>query len=91
MALPPPPTQVYSAFSFIAFVMCAIPFYWHLEGTRRYFHRRSTHSEDIRDSLEYGHLLVYGLGWCRMPVTMHQLDCVEQEHGSKGCGLLSDW
>jgi len=32
MALPPPPNQVYSAFSFIAFVMCAIPFYWHLEA-----------------------------------------------------------
>jgi len=27
------PNQVYTAFSFIGFVMCAIPFYWHLEGT----------------------------------------------------------
>jgi len=32
MALHPPPNQVYSAFSFIGFVMCAIPFYWHLEA-----------------------------------------------------------
>jgi len=32
MALHPPPNQVYSAFSFIGFVLCAIPFYWHLEA-----------------------------------------------------------
>ncbi|KAI9462940.1 pheromone A receptor-domain-containing protein [Russula earlei] len=30
MALPP--NQVYSAFSFVGFLMCAIPFYWHLES-----------------------------------------------------------
>ena len=28
----PPPNEVYTAFSFIGFVMCAIPFGWHLEG-----------------------------------------------------------
>ncbi|KAF8468713.1 pheromone receptor [Russula ochroleuca] len=28
----PPPNQLYSALSFIGFVMCAIPFYWHLEA-----------------------------------------------------------
>jgi len=32
MAFHLPPNQVYSAFSFIGFVMCAIPFYWHLEA-----------------------------------------------------------
>ncbi|KAF8468716.1 pheromone A receptor-domain-containing protein [Russula ochroleuca] len=26
------PNQLYSALSFIGFVMCAIPFYWHLEA-----------------------------------------------------------
>jgi pheromone a factor receptor len=31
----PPPNEVYTAFSFIGFVLCAIPFYWHLEGTSR--------------------------------------------------------
>jgi len=36
MALPPPPNQVYSAFSFIGFLLCAIPFYWHLEGTSKH-------------------------------------------------------
>ena len=30
--MPPPPNEVYTAFSFIGFVFCAIPFYWHLEG-----------------------------------------------------------
>jgi hypothetical protein len=29
------PNAVYTVFSFIGFVMCAIPFYWHLEGTWR--------------------------------------------------------
>ena len=85
---PPPPNEVFSAFSFIGFVMCAIPFYWHLEGTRRYCRRWSTRSEDKRHSLEYGHLLVHVLDWPWMPNRMHQLDCVEQEHSSEGCSLL---
>jgi pheromone a factor receptor len=29
----PPPNELYTAFSFIGFVLCAIPFYWHLQGT----------------------------------------------------------
>lgn len=28
----PVPNQVYTAFSFLGFVMCAVPFYWHLEA-----------------------------------------------------------
>ena len=28
----PPPNDVYTVFSFIGFVLCAIPLYWHLEG-----------------------------------------------------------
>jgi hypothetical protein len=28
----PPPNELYTVFSFIGFVLCAIPFYWHLEG-----------------------------------------------------------
>ncbi|KAI0298958.1 GPCR fungal pheromone mating factor [Multifurca ochricompacta] len=27
-----PPNELYTAFSFIGFVLCAIPFYWHLEA-----------------------------------------------------------
>lgn len=34
-----PPNELFSALSFIGFVMCTIPFYWHLEGMRRYFLR----------------------------------------------------
>jgi len=30
--MPAPPNGVYTAFSFIGFVLCAIPFYWHLEA-----------------------------------------------------------
>jgi hypothetical protein len=29
----PPPNEVYSAFSFIGFVLCVIPLYWHLKGS----------------------------------------------------------
>ncbi len=29
------PNQIYSAFSFIGFLLCAIPFYWQLEGKFR--------------------------------------------------------
>ncbi|KAI0283496.1 GPCR fungal pheromone mating factor [Russula brevipes] len=28
----PPPNSVYTVFSFVGFVMCAIPFYWHLNA-----------------------------------------------------------
>ncbi|KAF8468710.1 pheromone receptor [Russula ochroleuca] len=28
----PPPNELYSAFSFIGFVLCAIPLYWHLQA-----------------------------------------------------------
>ena len=30
----PPPNEVYTVFSFIGFVLCTIPLYWHLEGKR---------------------------------------------------------
>ncbi|KAI0271185.1 pheromone A receptor-domain-containing protein [Russula aff. rugulosa BPL654] len=30
--MPPPPNEVYTVFSFIGFVLCAIPLYWHLEA-----------------------------------------------------------
>ena len=31
-----PPNLLYTAFSFIGFVMCMIPLYWHLEGMDHY-------------------------------------------------------
>jgi len=75
-----PSNEVYSAFSFIGFVMCAIPLYWHLEGMWRYFRCWGTHTENVWHSLEYGNLLVYGLDWHRVPFRKHQLDRVEQKH-----------
>ncbi len=33
-----PPNDLYSAFSFIGFVFCAIPFYWHFKGIRATVH-----------------------------------------------------
>jgi hypothetical protein len=32
----PYPNQLYTAFSFIGFVFCVIPLYWHLEGALKY-------------------------------------------------------
>ena len=32
----PVPNQVYTAFSFVGFILCAVPFYWHLEGTSKF-------------------------------------------------------
>jgi hypothetical protein len=34
----PPPNELYSAFSFFGFVLCAIPFYWHFKGKRATIH-----------------------------------------------------
>jgi len=33
-----PPNELYSAFSFIGLVLCAIPFYWHFKGKRATAH-----------------------------------------------------
>jgi hypothetical protein len=37
----PPPNGVYTAFSFVGFAMCAVPFYWHLESRCKYSCARS--------------------------------------------------
>ena len=83
------PNQIYTVFSFIGFVLCAIPFYWHFIGTwicsTRFEHPILT---IYAPSLEYGHLLVHDLGRSRMPDTMHQLDRMEREHDQQGSGLL---
>jgi hypothetical protein len=83
----PPPNEVYTAFSFVGFVLCIIPLYWHLEGTWNYSHDSST-PKNVRLSLEYGHLLVHDLGRARMPFAMHQLDRMEQEYDQQGSCLL---
>jgi pheromone a factor receptor len=73
----PSVNEFYAAFSFIGFVLCAIPFYWHLEGTWRNSRFWSMHFENAWHSLEYWHMLVHGLDWSWMPDTMHQLDRME--------------
>ena len=89
--MPPPPNVVYTVFSFIGFVLCAIPFYWHLEGERNYL--RSWNILFLRldgtpDSLEYGYMLVHDLDRSWVLATMYQLHRMEQEHNQQGSGLL---
>jgi hypothetical protein len=83
----PPPNEVYTAFSFIGFVLCAIPFYWHLQGTWKYLHELST-PKNVWHSLEYGHLLVYDMDRAWMPNAMYQLDRMEQGYDQQGSCLL---
>ena len=86
----PPPNELYTAFSFIGFVFCAIPFYWHLEGGWKHwaFTWLEYSSKIGRHSLEYGHLLVYDLDRSRMLVAIHQLHRMERERDQQGSGLL---
>lgn len=43
----PVPNQVYTAFSFVGFILCAVPFYWHLEGTSNFsLYAHNTGSKD---------------------------------------------
>ena len=43
-----PPNELYSVFSFIGFVLCTIPFYWHFKGkVCNYSPDRSVLSENI--------------------------------------------
>jgi hypothetical protein len=86
----PPPNEVYTAFSFIGFVLCAIPLYWHLKGNveLKYTRGWSIHSKIARCSFECGHLLIHDLDRSWMSLAMHQLDRMEQEHDQQGSGLL---
>jgi hypothetical protein len=86
--MPPPPNELYTAFSFIGFAFCVIPFYWHLEGEWRHSRGLEYSSKIGRHSLEYGHLLVHALDRSWMLVAMHQLHRMEQKHDQQGSGLL---
>ncbi len=77
--MPPPPNGLFTALSFVGFVLSAIPFYWHLEGTWKYSYDLST-PENVRLSLEYGHLLIHDLGRSWMLDAMRQFDRMEQEY-----------
>ena len=85
----PVPNQVYTAFSFVGFILCAVPFYWHLEGTSKFRYMFIT--RDLRTlpySMEHRHLHVHGLDgyWVFDPV--RQLDRLERKHHQPGTGLL---
>ncbi len=86
----PPPNELYSALSFIGFVLCVIPFYWHLEGNVEAFiwPGYSSKNVTVRCSSEYGHVLVHDLDRSWMPLAIHQLDRVEQEHDQQSTTLL---
>jgi RNase P/RNase MRP subunit p30 len=71
----------------MGFVLCAIPLYWHLEGTWKYSHE-SIAPKNIRLSLEYGHLLVHDMGRAWMPHAMRQLNRMEQKYDQQGSCLL---
>jgi hypothetical protein len=80
----PPPNHVYSAFSFIGFVITFVPFYWHLEGMRIVITCFGVHLTyllgTLRRSLEHRDLYVYALDGSWMPGAMYQFDCVGQKH-----------
>ena len=86
--MPPPPNELYTTFSFIGFVLCAIPFYWHLEG--KWKHSRNWHISLMtgRHSLEYWHMLVHDLDWPWVLDAIHQLHRMEQKHDQQGSSLL---
>lgn len=57
----PPPNEAYTAFSFIGFVLCAIPLYWHLEGNVDIHTGWSTYFKLVWLSSECRHLLIHDL------------------------------
>jgi len=85
----PVPNQVYTAFSFLGFVLCAVPFYWHLEGTSNFrCMLRARDPGTLPRSLEHRHMYVHGLDRSGLFVPMRQLDRLEQKHHRPGTGLL---
>jgi hypothetical protein len=90
------PNGIFSAFSFIGFLFCLIPLYWHLEGifVRRRpcplvgIHKLIDCSRVSLFSLECGHHVIYGLGWPGLFKRIHQFGRLEQQHGKCGPGLV---
>ena len=86
------PNALFSASSFIGFLLSFIPLYWHLEGilvqrlALRYIHKLIDYSR--ASSLECGHHLVYGLGWPGLFERIHQFGHLEQQHSKCGPDLV---
>jgi hypothetical protein len=83
------PNQLFTAFSFIGFLLCAIPLYWHLEG--ELFARLPfvTIIDPLSgSSLECWHFLVHCLGWLGLFESFYQLDRLEQHSVKRGSSLV---
>jgi hypothetical protein len=83
-----PPNALFSTFSFIGFLFCAIPLYWHLEGKLHPTRAVLSVSHELTvlalaasplpsSSVECRHFLVYGLGWPGLFECFHQLGRLE--------------
>jgi hypothetical protein len=86
------PNGLYSAFSFIGFLLCLIPLYWHLEGifvrrlALRLIHKLMDYPR--ASSLECGRHLIYGLGWPGLLEWIHQFGRLEPQYSKCGPGLV---
>ena len=71
-------SHLYAVFSFIGFVLCVIPFYWHLQGSSGTLLAFWLLALNVFFcSLEHWHLHVHGLGWPRLPCSVYQRHPVE--------------
>ena len=71
MAIASYPNWVFTLFSGIGFLLCTIPFPWHLKG--KYSPLRLVSQPDLWClSLEYWNLSLHGLGGPGVPWTLHK-------------------
>lgn len=82
------PNEIFSAFSFIGFLLSVIPLYWHLEGIFSSDALHSVRFSSCLSSLECGHHLVHGLGWPWLFESVHQFRHLEPQHGKCGPSLV---
>lgn len=72
-----PPNWVFSLFSFIGFVLCCIPFPWHLAGNQPTY-ATSLLPANFFPSLEHRDMSLYGLDWRDLLSSLHQLRRLER-------------
>jgi hypothetical protein len=83
------PNQLFSAFSFIGFLLCAIPLYWHLEGEPfPDLPLVIILDTPLKLSLECWHFFVHSLGWPRLFESFHQLGRLEQHSVKRSSNLV---
>lgn len=69
------PNWLFSACSFVSFLLCMIPLPWHLEGNSIIIQYRLLLNASF--SLEYGYLHVHAMGGYRIIEYVHQFDGLE--------------